>query len=89
MAARLPPDLQRRAPALRPQSHVRGSPVGGDGEAILFRSLLLAGYALLLWAAFHAFVVFVEEPSLRRRFGASCETYVHSFPRWRPRFPRG
>jgi protein-S-isoprenylcysteine O-methyltransferase Ste14 len=59
------------------------------GEAILFRSLLLAGYALLLWAAFHAFVVFVQEPQLRRRFGASYETYVHSVPRWLPRFPRG
>jgi protein-S-isoprenylcysteine O-methyltransferase Ste14 len=59
------------------------------GEAILFRSLLLAGYALLLWAAFHAFLVFVEEPSLRRRFGASYEAYVHSVPRWLPRFPRG
>jgi hypothetical protein len=33
MAARLPPDLQRRPPALRPQSHVRGSPVGDDKES--------------------------------------------------------
>src|SRR6266702_845729 len=30
------------------------------GEAILFRSFLLAAYALVLWGAFHAFVVFVE-----------------------------
>ncbi len=59
------------------------------GEAILFRSLLLAGYALLLWAVFHAFVVFVEEPSLRRRFGVSYEVYVHSVPRWLPHFTRG
>jgi protein-S-isoprenylcysteine O-methyltransferase Ste14 len=59
------------------------------GEAILFRSLLLAGYALLLGAAFHAFVVFVEEPQLARRFGASYETYVHTVPRWLPRFPQG
>jgi protein-S-isoprenylcysteine O-methyltransferase Ste14 len=58
------------------------------GEAILFRSLLLAGYALLLWAAFHTFVVYVEEPSLSRRFGASYETYVHTVPRWLPHFPR-
>ncbi len=59
------------------------------GEAILFRSLLLAGYALLLWALFHAFVVFFEEPQLARQFGASYETYVHTVPRWLPRFPRG
>ena len=59
------------------------------GEAILFRSLLLAGYALLLGAAFHAFVVFVEEPQLARRFGTSYETYMHSVPRWLPHFTRG
>jgi protein-S-isoprenylcysteine O-methyltransferase Ste14 len=58
------------------------------GEAILFRSLLLAGYALLLWATFHTFVVFVEEPQLVRRFGASYETYVHTVPRWLPRIPQ-
>ncbi len=59
------------------------------GEAILFGSFLLAGYALLLWAAFHAFVVFVEEPSLRRRFGASYVIYMLTVPRWLPRFHRG
>ena len=37
------------------------------GEAILFRSFLLAGYTLVLWGAFYAFVLFVEEPSLRRQ----------------------
>src|ERR1700732_113497 len=35
------------------------------GEAILFHSLLLLGYALLPWVAAHLFVVFFEEPSLR------------------------
>ena len=59
------------------------------GEAILFRSLLLAGYALLLWAIFHAFVVLFEEPQLGRQFGVSYETYVHTVPQWLPRFPRG
>ena len=33
------------------------------GEAMLFHSLLLIGYALLVWMAVHLFVVFVEEPS--------------------------
>ncbi len=58
------------------------------GEAILFRSFLLAGYALLLWATFHVFVVSVEEPSLRSQFGESYETYLHTVPRWVPRSPR-
>ena len=44
------------------------------GQAILFRSFLLAGYALLVWAVVHLFVVFVEEPSLRYQFGENYET---------------
>ena len=58
------------------------------GQAILFQSFLLVGYALLVWAIVHTFVVFVEEPSLRRQFGDSYETYLHTVPRWLPRFPR-
>ena len=58
------------------------------GEAILFRSILLVGYALVLWGVFHMFVVFVEEPSLRSQFGASYETYFRTVPRWLPRPPR-
>jgi protein-S-isoprenylcysteine O-methyltransferase Ste14 len=58
------------------------------GEAILFRSFLLAGYALLVGVVVHLFVVFVEEPSLRRQFGESYETYLHTVPRWVPRFLR-
>lgn len=55
------------------------------GEAILFRSFLLAAYALVLWGVFHAFVVFGEEPSLRRQSGASYETYLRTVPHWLPR----
>ena len=58
------------------------------GEAILFRSLLLVGYALLLWVFFHLLVVFIEEPALRRQLGASYETYSHTVARWLPRRPR-
>jgi protein-S-isoprenylcysteine O-methyltransferase Ste14 len=56
------------------------------GQAILFRSFLLLGYALLVWGVVHLFVVFVEECSLRRQFGESYETYLHTVPRWLPRF---
>src|SRR5712692_8569126 len=54
------------------------------GEAMLFHSLLLVGYALLVWTVVHLFVVFVEEPSLRRQFGKSYETYLRVVPRWLP-----
>jgi protein-S-isoprenylcysteine O-methyltransferase Ste14 len=55
------------------------------GEAILFHSLLLFGYALLVLTLAHLFVIFYEEPTLRRQFGASYETYLRSVPRWIPR----
>lgn len=58
------------------------------GEAILFRSLLLVEYALLVWLVVHLFVVFVEEPSLRSQFRGSYETYLRTVRRWLPRSPR-
>lgn len=59
-----------------------------SGEAILFRSFQLAGYALLVGIVVHLFVVFVEEPSLRSQFGESYETYLRAVPRWIPRLWR-
>jgi len=54
------------------------------GLAILFHSLLLVGYALLVGTMVHLFVVFVEEPSLRHQFEESYETYLRTVPRWIP-----
>ncbi len=55
------------------------------GEAILYRSWILlaytAGFALLL----HSYVVLVEEPKLRARFGAPYERYCETSGRWLPR----
>jgi|SRR5216110_1421359 len=56
------------------------------GEAILFHSLLLVGYLLLVGGVVHLFVVFYEEPHLTRRFGESYEAYLRTVPRWLPRF---
>lgn len=39
-------------------------------------------YALLLPLGFHSFVVLVEEPGLRRRFGAAYCDYCRRVPRW-------
>jgi len=52
------------------------------------RSLPLVGYALLVAATVHGFVIFVEEPSLRHQFGVGYETYLRMVPRWLPRSPR-
>ncbi|GHO95001.1 hypothetical protein KSF_050490 [Reticulibacter mediterranei] len=56
------------------------------GEAILFHSLPLVGYALLFWVTTHLFVTLVEEPELLQQFGESYETYLRTVPRWLPRF---
>ena len=55
------------------------------GEALLFGSWALALFAAAVCAAFHAFVVLYEEPSLRGRFGEAYERYCRAVPRWLPR----
>jgi len=55
------------------------------GQAWLFRSLPIAAY-LVLWAvAVHLFVVFYEEPALRKQFGEEYQRYFASVPRWLPK----
>lgn len=55
------------------------------GEALFFGSRTLAIYAVFVWLAFHAFVVFYEEPHLRELFGADYDAYRALVPRWIPR----
>lgn len=55
------------------------------GEALLFESVVVLLYALLLLSASHLFVIFYEEPTLARMFGASYERYRQSVRRWLPR----
>jgi protein-S-isoprenylcysteine O-methyltransferase Ste14 len=56
------------------------------GEAATFRSLRLLAYAGFFCVPVDLFVVFYEEPTLRRQFGESYEEYRRSVPRWIPRF---
>ena len=58
------------------------------GQGLLFGSTLVLGYALGLALAFHLFVVLVEEPALRRTFGAAYLDYCREVPRWIPRGPK-
>ncbi len=55
------------------------------GEALLFNSAILLGYAALLLVLFHLRVVLFEEPRLRRRFGGAYDDYCRAVPRWLPR----
>ncbi len=56
------------------------------GEALVFHSLALAELAIAFFAGTNLFVLFYEEPVLRRKFGAEYEDYCRHVPRWLPRF---
>jgi protein-S-isoprenylcysteine O-methyltransferase Ste14 len=55
------------------------------GQALLFGSVWLVVYAVLVWAAPAAFVRWYEEPTLVRRYGAAYEAYRRAVPAWVPR----
>jgi len=48
-----------------------------------FWNLLI--YAIVVFIAFHIFVTYYEEPTLKRQFGRSYEEYLERVPRWIPR----
>ena len=52
------------------------------GQAVLFSSQVLAGYACEVVIFFQMVVVFVEEPHLRATRGSSYESYCRMVPRW-------
>lgn len=54
------------------------------GWTAYFRSVRLIEYGVTVAVLFHLFVMLVEEPMLRRRFGAAYEAYCRSVPRWIP-----
>src|SRR5215468_5114682 len=55
------------------------------GQALLFGSLRVLEYGLVVWLAFHLFVLAYEEPTLRRTFGPEYEKFCANVPRWIPR----
>jgi protein-S-isoprenylcysteine O-methyltransferase Ste14 len=55
------------------------------GQAAVFRMLHLVEYVVLILLVAHTFVVFYEEPTLRRQFGESYEEYRGQVPRWIPK----
>lgn len=55
------------------------------GQGLLLGDLRVIAWGLLLWIAFHLFVVGYEEPTLRGSFGDEYETFRANVPRWIPR----
>jgi protein-S-isoprenylcysteine O-methyltransferase Ste14 len=56
------------------------------GHFLWFGYWNLLIYAAIVFVAFHAFVMYYEEPTLKRKFGAVYEDYLRKVPRWIPRF---
>jgi len=55
------------------------------GQGLVLARPVLFPYAALVLAAMAAFVLGYEQPTLRRRFGASYEAYRRAVPAWWPR----
>jgi protein-S-isoprenylcysteine O-methyltransferase Ste14 len=55
------------------------------GEAAVFHSLAVAELMAVLLVGMNLFVLFYEEPQLRRKFGAEYDDYCRRVPRWLPR----
>ncbi|HYL64290.1 MAG TPA: isoprenylcysteine carboxylmethyltransferase family protein [Candidatus Methylomirabilis sp.] len=55
------------------------------GEAAVFHSVTLREWAAGFFVGAFLFVLLVEEPSLKQKFGDEYEAYCHHVPRWLPR----
>jgi len=55
------------------------------GWGLCLASVAMALYAAVAFLLIHTFVVFAEEPGLRKRFGQEYDNYCHTVPRWIPR----
>ena len=84
-----PFDPPRRLVVRGPYRYVRnpmylGAALALLGAALVYRSAAIAGYALAFLLVLHAFVLWYEEPTLRRLFGAEYEAYTQKVRRWWP-----
>ena len=55
------------------------------GWAVLYAEGALLAYLAFVGVCFHLFVVYYEEPRLRRSFGEDYAAYCSRVPRWLPR----
>jgi|ERR1041384_283016 protein-S-isoprenylcysteine O-methyltransferase Ste14 len=56
------------------------------GHFLWFGYWALLTYTMAALIGVHFFVVLYEEPTLKRKFGARYEEYLHRVPRWIPKF---
>ncbi len=85
-----PFDPPRRLVILGPYRFVRnpmyvGAGFGLAGAALFYGSFQLLAYTGLFFLASHLFVVFYEEPRLRREFDREYTAYCKAVGRWLPK----
>lgn len=85
-----PFDPPRRLVIRGPYRFVRnpmylGAGLALSGAALFYQSIPLLGYAGLFLLVTHVFVVFYEEPALRRTFGGDYDGYCRRVGRWWPK----
>jgi protein-S-isoprenylcysteine O-methyltransferase Ste14 len=82
----LPLDPPQELVVSGPYKYVRNPIVVGVlamllGEALYFASPVLFLYLILATVVYHLYLVYVEEPELKKRFGKSYEEYEKAVPR--------
>jgi protein-S-isoprenylcysteine O-methyltransferase Ste14 len=85
-----PWDPTRRLVAVGPYRYVRNPMISGvaamlAGEALLWRSGVLALWLCAFVLINHVYFLLSEEPGLERRFGEPYREYRAHVPRWLPR----
>ena len=86
-----PFDPPRKLVATGPYGWVRnpmyvGAGTALTGAALFYQSAALVAFAAGFLVATHVFVVFFEEPTLERTFGARYADYRNAVPRWLPKW---
>ena len=62
-----------------------GAAVAVAGAALFYQTGVLLAYVAVFLLVMHAFVVWYEEPTIRRTFGEDYEAYCRQVRRWWPR----
>lgn len=86
----LPIDAPKRLVLTGPYLHIRNPMYVAVMSALLgwlvaYRTPALLLYAFGAGAAFAGFVIWYEEPHLKRTFGGEYDRYRNTVPRWLPR----
>jgi protein-S-isoprenylcysteine O-methyltransferase Ste14 len=73
-----------------PYRHIRNPMISGVAFVLAGEAVVLGSKAVALWfaavvAVNTIYIPLVEEPGLRRRFGAEYDAYAADVPRWLPR----